>query len=123
MKDYSGDSKRVLQRKSYTFALRVIKLYNYLKDSKAEYVLSKQLLRAGTAIGALVSESEFAQSKADFANKLSVALKEANETRYWLRLIKDSKLITDEEFNSINPDAEELIRLLVASIKTAKKTD
>lgn len=123
MKDYSGDSKRVLQGKSYTFALRVIKLYNYLKDSKAEYVLSKQLLRAGTAIGALVSESEFAQSKADFANKLSVALKEANETRYWLRLIKDSKLITDEEFNSINPDAEELIRLLVASIKTAKKTD
>lgn len=123
MKDYSGDSKRVLQGKSYTFALRVIKLYNYLKDSKAEYVLSKQLLRAGTAIGALVSESEFAQSKADFANKLSVALKEPNETRYWLRLIKDSKLITDEEFNSINPDAEELIRLLVASIKTAKKTD
>lgn len=123
MKDYSGDSKRVLHGKSYTFALRVIKLYNYLKDSKAEYVLSKQLLRAGTAIGALVSESEFAQSKADFANKLSLALKEANETRYWLRLIKDSKLITDEEFNSINPDAEELIRLLVASIKTAKKTD
>lgn len=123
MKDYSGDSKRVLQGKSYSFALRVIKLYNYLKDTKAEYVLSKQLLRAGTAIGALVSESEFAQSKADFANKLSVALKEANETRYWLRLMKDSKLITDEEFNNINPDTEELIRLLVASIKTAKKND
>jgi four helix bundle protein len=123
MKDYSGDSKRVLQDKSYSFALRIIKLYNHLKDTKSEYVLSKQILRAGTAIGALVSESEFAQSKPDFAHKLSISLKEANETRYWLRLMKDSKLITEEEFISINTDIEQLIRLLVASIKTAKKND
>ncbi|UPT67526.1 MAG: four helix bundle protein [Sphingobacteriales bacterium JAD_PAG50586_3] len=123
MKDYSGDNKRVLQTKSYSFALRTIKLYNYLKETKAEYALSRQLLRSGTAIGALVSESEFAQSKADFANKLSVSLKEANETRYWLRLMKDSKFISEEEFSSINPDIEEIIKLLVASIKTAKRTD
>lgn len=67
MKDYRGDEKRVLQDKSYSFALRIIKLYNYLRETRSEYVLSKQILRAGTAIGALVSESEFAQSKADFA--------------------------------------------------------
>ena len=121
MKDYSGDSKRVLQDKSYSFALRILKLYDYLGGIKSEHPISKQIVRSGTAIGALVSESEFAQSKADFANKLSVALKEANETRFWLRLLKDYKKITEKEFASINENIEELIRLLVASIKTAKK--
>lgn len=123
MKDYRGDEKLVLQDKSYSFALRIIKLYNYLRETRSEYVLSKQTLRAGTAIGALVSESEFAQSKADFANKLSVALKEANETRYWLRLLKDSEFIKEIEFSSIIHDTEQLIKLLVASIKTSKKNN
>ena len=79
----------VVYEKSYSFALRIIKLYSFLKEEKREFVLSKQVLRSGTAIGALISEAKFAQSKADFINKMYVALKEANETKYWLSLLKD----------------------------------
>lgn len=98
-------------------------MYKYLCDTQREYVLSKQVLRSGTAVGALVSEAEFAQSKADFISKLSIALKEANETLYWLSLMKDSAFIDDKMFQSINPDIEEIIKLLVSSIKTAKKNN
>lgn len=112
--------KSVLKDKSYAFALRVVNLYKYLTNEQREYVLSKQILRSGTAIGALVREAEFGQSKADFANKLSIALKEANETDYWLSLLKDSDYITEKMYNSLAPDIEELLRLLVASVKTAK---
>jgi len=111
----------VLKQKSYKFAIRVVKLYKYLCGSQKEYVLSKQLLRSGTAIGALVAEAEFAQSRADFANKLSISLKEANETKYWLMLLKDSGYLQKKMFESIKPDIEEIIRLLVSSIKTTKK--
>ena len=111
----------ILKKKSYEFAIRVVKLYKYLCEEKREFVLSKQTLRSGTAIGALVSEAEFGQSKADFINKLSIALKEANETSYWLALLKDSSYISKQMYQSINPNNEELIRLLVSSIKTAKK--
>jgi len=111
--------ENVLKVKSYAFALRVVKLYRYLQ-TKNEYVLSKQVLRSGTAIGALVSESEFGHSKADFVSKLSIALKEANETRYWISLLKDSDYIDAKMFKSIEPDIEELLRLLISSIKTAK---
>lgn len=110
----------LLKQKSYDFALRIIKLHKYLSDEKREYILSKQVLRSGTAIGALVSESEFAQSKADFINKLSIALKEANETAYWLSLLKDSSYLSPQMFDSIEPDTKELIKLLVSSVKTAK---
>ena len=113
--------KNVLKSKSYTFALRIVKLYRYL-CSHEEYVLSKQVLRSGTAVGALVSEAEFGQSKADFISKLSIGLKEANETLYWLCLLRDSEYIDEKMFESIKPDNEELIRLLVSSIKTAKKS-
>ena len=113
----------VLKSKSYAFALRIVKLYKYLCDTHREYVLSKQLLRSGTAVGALISEAEFAQSKADFASKLSIALKEANETRYWLSLLKDSEYINEKMFNSIQPDTEELIKILVSSINTTKKNN
>jgi len=110
----------VLKTKSYAFALRIVKLYRYMCTHK-EYVLSKQVLRSGTAIGALVSEAEFGQSKADFVSKLSIALKEANETLYWLNLLKDSEYLDEKMFQSIKPDIEELIKLLVSSIKTAKR--
>ena len=114
--------ENILREKSYSFALRVIKLYKYLYDEKREYVMSKQVLRSGTSIGAMVRESEFAQSKADFINKLSIALKEANETDYWLLLLKDSNHITKNMYNSVNIDIKEIISLLVSSVKTAKKT-
>ncbi len=78
----------IIKQKSYLFAIRIVNLYKFLKEEKKEFVLSKQLLRSGTAIGALVSESKFAQSTADFINKASIALKEANETLYWLNLLK-----------------------------------
>ncbi len=113
--------KSVLKNKSYLFALRIVKLYKFLCEDKKNFILSKQILRSGTAIGALISEAEFAQSKADFINKLSVALKEANETNYWLSILKDSKYITQSMFNSIEPEIKELIKMLVSSIKTAKK--
>ena len=114
-------SESILKTKSYNFALRVIKLYKYLCEEKREFVISKQVLRSGTAIGALVKEAEFAQSKADFVNKLSIALKEANETEYWLSLLKDSEYITKEMHKSIEPDIKSLIGILVSSVKTAKR--
>ena len=110
----------ILLPKSYRFALRIIKLYSWL-HLKREFVLSKQVLRSGTAIGALIREAEHAQSKADFISKLSIALKEANETEYWLTLLKDSKYLSEKEFISIHKDCNELISLLVSIVKTTKK--
>ena len=110
----------MLHAKSYAFALRIIGMNKYLREQVQEYVLSKQILRSGTAIGALVRESEFAQSQADFINKLSVALKEANETDYWLNLLHDSQYINNTVFESMESDCGELIALLVSSIRTVK---
>ena len=110
----------MLHVKSYAFALRIIGMNKYLREQVQEYVLSKQILRSGTAIGALVRESEFAQSQADFINKLSVALKEANETDYWLNLLHDSQYINNTVFESMESDCGELIALLVSSIRTVK---
>jgi len=108
--------------KSYAFALRIIKLYKHLTSKQKEYVLSKQILRSGTSIGALIKEAEHAQSKADFVNKMSIALKEANETEYWLQLLKDGEYISEQSFNSIHPDSVELIKLLVSIVKSSKKS-
>lgn len=113
--------ENVLMNKSYAFALRVIKLYKYLCAEQKEYVLSKQVLRSGTAVGALVKEAEHAQSKADFINKMNIALKEANETAYWLMLLKDSDYISVSAYESLYPESEELIRLLVSIVKTSKQ--
>ena len=113
--------ENILKEKSFLFALRIVKLAQYLNNEQKEYVLSKQVLRSGTAIGALVSEAEFAQSKPDFINKLSIGLKEANETYYWLKLLHEGGYISETMFNSIQPQTKELIKLLVISIKTAKK--
>lgn len=106
--------------KSYAFALRIIKLYKFLNTEQKEFILSKQALRSGTSIGALIRESEHAQSKADFIHKMSIALKEANETEYWLMLLKDSDFISKNSFNSIIDDCRELIKLLISIIKTSK---
>ena len=111
--------KNVLRDKSYLFALRVVRLYKYLQKRR-EFVLSKQLLRSGTAVGALVWEGKFAQSRADFVHKLSIALKEANETSYWLMLLKDSGYIKKRDFDSIYGDSEELVRLLVSIVRKCK---
>lgn len=110
----------ILEEKTYAFALRIIKAYNFL-TSKNEYVLSKQLLRAGTSIGANCREATYAQSKMDFINKLSIALKEANETIYWLELLHDSDFIDDKSFNSIHDDGLEILKLLISIIKTSKE--
>jgi four helix bundle protein len=108
-----------LKVKSYAFALRVVRANKYLAENK-EYVLSKQLLRSGTAVGALIREAEFAQSPADFISKMSIALKEANETSYWLSILKDTQYIEEQIYLSMNSDCSELIKMLVSSIKTAK---
>ena len=114
------EKDNILQKKSYKFAIRVVKLSQYLVDKKKEYILSKQILGAGTSVGALVSESKFAQSRADFINKLMVALKEANETQYWINLLYDTHYITTDMYKSLYADIDELISLLVAITKTIK---
>lgn len=104
--------------KSKLFALRIIKLYNYLKDEQKEYIISKQLMRSGTSIGANVKEAIRGQSKPDFYAKLNIALKEASETEYWLELLHESSYLNDSFFDSIYEDCQELIKLLVAITKT-----
>jgi four helix bundle protein len=110
----------ILKKKSYDFAIRIVKLSQYLQNDKKEYILSKQVLRSGTAVGALIREAEYGQSKLDFVNKLSISLKEANETEYWINLLKDTGYLNDNLFDSLVVDCKELLRLLIASIKTAK---
>jgi four helix bundle protein len=107
--------------KSFRFALRIVKLYQYLKEEKKEYVLSKQVLRSGTAIGSLVRESQYAESKADFIHKLAIALKEANETDYWIELLFQSGYLEQKSYQSIHTDIEELLKLLTSIIKTTKE--
>ena len=107
--------------KSKDFSLRIIKLYSYLKDNKKEFVMSNQILRSGTSIGANIAESHYAVSKSDFINKLSIALKEASETAYWLDLLCRANIIDKTEFDSIDKDVKALLKLLTASIKTSKQ--
>lgn len=110
-----------LREKSFCFALKVVNLYKFLCKEKAEYVLSKQLLRSGTAVGALQRESEYAESKMDFAHKLAIAQKECNESIYWLELLHQSELISETAFLSLKENAEELLKMITSSIKTARK--
>ncbi|MRX37684.1 four helix bundle protein [Flavobacterium sp. LC2016-23] len=113
------EKKNIIKEKSFAFAIDIVNLYKVLTDKK-EFVLSKQLLRSGTSIGANVRESEHAQSKADFIHKLSISLKEANETEYWLDLLYETKYLSDIEFQNIKPKIIELLRLLTSIIKTSK---
>jgi len=110
----------ILYDKSYAFSIRIVKLAQYLSREKKEYILNKQIIRSGTAICALVSESKFAQSRADFLNKLMVALKEANETQYWINLLYDTEYLSKQMHDSLLRDSKELVSLLVSITKTLK---
>lgn len=110
----------LIQDKSKVFAIRVIRLYQYLTENKREFILSKQLLRSGTSVGANVREGINAQSKKDFISKMNIALKEAAESEYWLELLHETDYINTSEFKSIYADAGELNRLLISIIRTAK---
>lgn len=112
--------KSILVVKSYAFAVKIVNLIQFLQKEKSEYVLSKQVLRSGTAVGALIREAEFAQSKSDFVHKLSIALKEANETDYWICLLKNTNYISVSEYESLASDCSELIYILISSVKTVK---
>lgn len=112
-----------IQEKSRDFAIRVIGFYRYLVEQKRESVMSKQLLRSGTSIGANTRESRNAQSRMDFLNKLNIALKEADETAYWLDLLHATDYIDDKQYESIDTDCSELIKLLTSIIKSLKVTD
>jgi len=109
-----------LKDKSYQFAIRIVKLSQFLQLDKKEFVLSKHVLRSGTTVGALIREAEFAQSRADFASKMSMSLKEANETEYWMSLLKDSDFISENQFVSLRSDCKELIAMLVLTVKASK---
>ena len=109
----------VIETKSFDFAVRIVNLYKHLTNKKKELVLSKQLLRSGTSIGANVSEAERGQSKADFIAKMSVALKEANETYYWLNLLYKTEYLNKKQYDSMIADANELIGILTAICKTS----
>ena len=111
--------ENIIVIKSMKFAIRIINLYKYLID-KNEYVLSKQILRSGTSVGANCRESRNAQSLPDFVNKLNIALKEADETAYWLELLKEGSFIDEQSYTSIYSDCDELIKLLTSIIKTSK---
>ncbi len=114
-------SKNAIKDKSFAFAIRIVNLCKYLKSEKKEYVLSKQILRSGTGIGALVREAEYAQSNADFINKMSIALKEANETEYWILLLYKTDYLEKKAFDSLSQDIKEILKLLISIINSAKK--
>lgn len=110
----------ILREKSFRFAVRIVNLCKCLCETKEEFVLSKQILKSGTSIGALIRESEYSESKPDFIHKLSIAQKEANETIFWLELLHSTEDISTQEFESLNGDAIEIIKLITSNIKTAK---
>ena len=116
-----GTTDDVVESKSFNFAVRIINLYKYLTDKKSEYVLSKQLLRSGTSIGANVAEAEQAQSKPDFVSKMNIAIKETSETKYWIKLLQATDYLSKEESNSILDDCVELEKILVKIIKSSKQ--
>ena len=115
------EKDNVIVDKSKAFALRIIKMYKYLCDEKKEFVLSKQVLRSGTSIGANIREGVRGQSKPDFYAKLHISLKEAEETQYWLELLYESDYLPEKEYETSYSDCEELIKLLVSIVKTQKK--
>lgn len=110
----------ILKDKSYQFAINIVLLCRDIRKIHKEYVLTNQILKSGTSIGANIREAEFAQSKADFINKMSISLKEANETKYWLDLLKDTGYLKIDNFNKLNYKITELIRILVSTVKTSK---
>lgn len=114
-------TENIIKSKSFLFSVKVVTLYKYLSTEKKEFVLSRQLLRSGTAIGALVREAEQAESKADFIHKMSIGLKEANETEYWIDLLNASDYLEQDQFQNFKKDIKEILKLLVSIIKTSKQ--
>ena len=114
-------ANNVILDKSKAFAIRIVRMYVWLKDEKHEYVLSKQCLRSGTSIGANVHEGVMARSKAEFIAKLQISLKEANETKYWLEILHETDFLTEDMYNSIYPECIELIKLLISIIKSSSE--
>ena len=112
--------ENILKDKSFKFAIRIINLYKFLKKEHKEFVLSQQIIKSGTSVGAIVRESEHAESIKDFIHKLSIGLKEINETEYWLDLLFATGFINDKMYNSLKNDCVELLKLLTASVKTSK---
>lgn len=112
--------ENVVKNKSFAFAIKVVKMYQFLCTDKKEFVLSKQLLRSGTSVGAMVREAEHAESKADFKHKMGIAQKEINESIYWLELLKETEYLSSDQFKGIHDDAIEIIKLITSIIKTAK---
>ncbi|BDU23334.1 hypothetical protein FLGSB24_00780 [Flavobacterium sp. GSB-24] len=110
----------IVKNKSFEFAIRIVKLYQYLSNDKKEFILSKQLLRSGTSIGAMIREAEHAESKSDFIHKFAIAQKEANEVIYWLELLKATDYLNQKEFENINNDAVSILKLITSIIKTSK---
>lgn len=117
---YTNVMDNVIENKSFQFAIRIVRLYKFLCKEKKEYILSKQLLRAGTSIGANVTESQQAQSKPDFVSKISVALKEASETKYWIKLLGATEYLSENQTKSILDDCVEIEKILVTILKSAK---
>jgi len=115
--------ENAIEEKSFDFAVRIVNLYKHLTNTKKEHILSKQLIRSGTSIGANVSEAQKAQSRADFKSKLHISLKEAYETEYWLRLLYKTEYLAEEEYNSIISDIREIIALLITIIKSLTTND
>ena len=113
--------ENIVKDKSFLFAIRVVNLYKYLCESKKEFIISKQLMRSGTAVGALVREAEHAESKLDFKHKMAIAQKEINESIYWLDLLLATEYLSNEQFQSINDDAIEIIKLITTIIKLTKE--
>src|SRR6478609_4413340 len=112
--------ENVIKNKSFDFAIRIVKLYQYLCTDKKEFVLSKQLLRSGTSIGAMIREAEHAESKQDFIHKFAIAQKEANEVVYWLELLKATDYLNAKEFENIYNDAITILKLITSILKTSK---
>ena len=115
-------NENIIKEKSFAFAVRIVKLYKYICEDKREYTLSKQLLRSGTSLGAMVREAEYAETTKDFLHKLAVAQKEINETIYWLALLKETEYLESHHYESINTDAVEIIKILTSIIRSTKKS-
>ncbi len=110
-----------IKKKSFLFALRIVKLFQFLEKEKREFVLSKQLLKSATSVGAMVREAEFGESKKDFIHKMAIAQKEINESIYWIELLKEANYIDKDQFESINTDAIEVIKIITTIIKNTKR--
>ena len=115
------NQKNILKEKSFALALRIIKLYKFLIENKKEYILSKQILRSGTSVGAMIREAQNAESKMDFVHKLAIAQKECDESIYWMELLVQSNYISKEAFESVSAEAEQVLKMIKSAILTTKR--